>query len=162
MVCAHSQGSVISFAALMLLTDEERKRVALLTCGSQLRVIYPRAFPAYFNYPVVEAVFNGLGTRWVNLYRATDPLAGPVLSWNHTPTGSGHLPADGDPDEMPPPAGDNRTRRSGHDWRLIDPIPYDPQVMTGAVYAIHGHHDYWADPAWGPRSPFCAAPVDPR
>ncbi|WP_248582774.1 hypothetical protein [Nocardioides sp. InS609-2] len=42
-VCAHSQGSLITFAALNLLTDEEIKRVGLVTFGSQLRVIFPRS-----------------------------------------------------------------------------------------------------------------------
>ena len=145
-VCAHSQGSVIAFAALLLLEEKEQKRVALLTCGSQLRVIYPRAFPAYFNHDIVSEVFGALDGRWVNLYRTTDPLAGPVLSWNHDDESSGHLPAD--VLERLPQKGDRLTRRSGNDWRLVDPIPADRYVQTGAVYVIHGHHDYWRDPSW--------------
>ncbi len=42
-VCAHSQGSLITFAELNLLTDEEIKRVGMVTFGSQLRVIFPRS-----------------------------------------------------------------------------------------------------------------------
>ena len=48
-----------------------------------------------------------------------------------------------------PSAKDHLTTRYGHDWRLPDPIPYDEDVETGAVHAIHGHHDYWLDPTWG-------------
>ena len=149
-VCSHSQGSVIAFAAYLLLDEGERKRVAMLTCGSQLRVIYPRAFPAFFNYAIVSTVFAKLGERWVNLYRTTDPLAGPVLSWNHDAPQPGRLPQDGVIETITAPsAKDHLTTRYGHDWRLPDPIPYDEDVETGAVHAIHGHHDYWLDPTWG-------------
>ena len=152
LVCAHSQGSVISLAALMLLTPNERDKVALLTCGSQLRVIYPRAFPAYFNLTAVTWVFDGLSGRWVNLYRATDPLAGPVLSWQHEAATSRHFPLPNPDDGLSRndtwEVREDRTRRCGHDWRLIDPVPYDANVETGPVNAIHGHHDYWLDPGW--------------
>jgi len=149
-VCAHSQGSVIAFAAIMLLTPQERARVALLTCGSQLRVIYPRAFPAYFNLDAVRWMFGALAGRWINLYRSTDPLAGPVLSWRHGGRHSRHfpLPEGSELQEDEWLADEGRTRRSGHDWRLVDPVPYDKDVETGAVAGIDGHHDYWLDPGW--------------
>lgn len=150
-VCAHSQGSLISFAAIMQLTQAERDRIAFLSCGSQLRVIYPRAFPAYISLTGVSWLYDALDGRWINLYRLTDPLAGPVLSWNHDETGSRHFPlaAGGGraPDEQLP--GDDRCRRSGNDWRLIDPVAYDPSCETGPVDAIHGHHNFWLDAAWG-------------
>jgi hypothetical protein len=149
-VCAHSQGSVIAFAALLLLTDQQRDRVALLTCGSQLRVIYPRAFPGYFNYRAVAWMFKALGSRWINLYRWTDPLAGPVLSWRHRDGESRHFPLAVDNESVADcwPPDEDRTRKSGNDWLLIDPVPYDAAVETGPVYAVHGHHDYWLDPGW--------------
>jgi len=150
-VCAHSQGSLISFAAIMQLTQAERDRIAFLSCGSQLRVIYPRAFPAYVSLAGVTWLYEALDGRWINLYRLTDPLAGPVLSWKHDATGSRHFPlaADGAPtpdDQLP---GDDRCRRSGNDWRLIDPVAHDPSCETGPVDAIHGHHNFWLDAAWG-------------
>jgi hypothetical protein len=152
-VCAHSQGSLITLAAMMQLTQAERDRVAFLSCGSQLRVIYPRAFPAYANLTALSWLFGSLDGRWVNLYRVTDPLAGPVLSWKHDDTGSRHFPLAEDgslaPDDQPP--GEDRCRRSGNDWRLIDPVPYDRHCETGAVDAVHGHHNYWLDPSW-PRA----------
>ena len=149
-LAAHSQGSIISFASLMLLAPEERDRVALLTCGSQLRVIYPRAFPAYFSFDAVSRMFEVMDGRWVNLYRGTDPLAGPVLSWRHGGEFSRHfpLPQGEELQRDDWPLGEHRTRISGNDWRLIDPIPYDAEVETGPVAVIHGHHDFWLDPAW--------------
>lgn len=147
-VAAHSQGSLIAYAALLLLEPDERKQVAFLSCGSQLRVIFPRAFPAYVNLETHRELFTSLNGAWINLYRLTDPLAGPVLSWDHTVGCSRHVP-------LPPGAaadddftGENRLRRCGNDWRLIDPIPHDADVETGPVAAIHGHHDFWGDPSW--------------
>ena len=50
---AHSQGSFISVAALLWLNPQELARVGFLTFGSQLQVIFPRAFPAYTSYHVL-------------------------------------------------------------------------------------------------------------
>ena len=151
-VCGHSQGSLISFAALLLLTQEERDRVALVTFGSQLRLIFPRAFPAFVNVETIADLYSSLNGAWINLYRATDPLAGPVLSWDHTPDGenpmSQHFP---DPDAgRRPDSYDSTTRRriSGADWRLIDPTPYDRELQTGPVTRLYGHSDFWSDPDW--------------
>jgi hypothetical protein len=73
-----------------------------------------------------------------------------VLSWRHGGVFYRHFPlSEGSQlqrDEWPMDEG--RTRRSGHDWRLIDPVPYDANVEDGPVSAIHGHHDYWLDPGW--------------
>jgi hypothetical protein len=150
-VCAHSQGTLISFAAMMQLTQAERDRIAFLSCGSQLRVIYPRAFPAYVNLTGVSWLFDSLGGRWVNLYRVTDPLAGPVLSWKHDDVGSRRLPLPTGADRVDDtwPQGADRCRRSGNDWRLIDPVVHDANCETGPVDAIHGHHNYWLDDGWG-------------
>ena len=142
-VAAHSQGSLIAYAALLLLEPYELKRVAFLSCGSQLRVIYPRAFPAYVNLATHRELFALLDEAWINLYRSTDPLAGPVLSWDHEAGGSRHLPP-----AAPDVVGADRCRRSGNDWGLIDPVPHDVHVELGAVAAVHGHHDFWGDPAW--------------
>ena len=62
-VSAHSQGSLIAFASLHLLSDEQRERVGLLTYGSQLRQIFPRAFPAYVNYDSVSRLHLDLRRR---------------------------------------------------------------------------------------------------
>lgn len=151
-VCGHSQGSLISFAALLLLTQNERDRVALVTFGSQLRLIFPRAFPAFVNLETIAQLYDSLDGAWINLYRATDPLAGPVLSWDHTPDGvnpmSQHFPDLGQGRRSDSYDSATRRRISGADWRVIDPTPYDPELQTGAVVKLLGHSDFWNDPDW--------------
>ena len=152
-VSAHSQGSLIAFAALHLLSPEERTRVALLTYGSQLRVIFPRAFPAYVNLDSLALLHRDLDGAWINLYRETDPLAGPVLSWQHLGEGAGlatstHL-RDGTAvtavDEYVRGSG---VRRSGDDWRLLDPAPVTSPHQHGPSTRLWGHTGYWVDPAY--------------
>ncbi|HSS67955.1 MAG TPA: hypothetical protein VLK34_05345 [Nocardioidaceae bacterium] len=84
-VSAHSQGSLIALASLMWLNDEERRCVGLVTYGSQLQLLFPRGFAQHVNYELLRTVLDDgpLGSRWINLYRETDPIAGPVLSWRH-------------------------------------------------------------------------------
>jgi hypothetical protein len=82
-VTAHSQGSLITIAASLWLKEDERARVGLVTHGSQLQVAFPRAFPAYVHVDLLRAVLAAYDRRWVNLYRETDHIAGPVFSWNH-------------------------------------------------------------------------------
>jgi hypothetical protein len=151
-VCGHSQGSLVGFAALNLLDRAECDRVALLTFGSQLRVIFPRAFPLYVSFAAIERLHGRLGGAWVNLYRDTDPLAGPVLSWNHTlKDGVGSSQSFPDPgaaasaDEVTEPLG---TARCGDDWRLVDPVPRVDPTQAAPVDRLHGHSDYWANPDW--------------
>ncbi len=148
-VCAHSQGSLITFAALNLLSDEEMARVGLVTFGSQLRAIFPRAFPLYVNFAAIERTFDRLDGRWVNLYRDTDPLAGPVLSWHHADNGtSEHFPAPYDGLRPATIVGTHGTLRHGNDWRLVDPVPRVDPLQTAPVNTLHGHSGYWASPDW--------------
>lgn len=151
-VCGHSQGSLVSFAALNLLSDAECRRIGLLTFGSQLRVIFPRAFPLYVNYDAIARLHQRLDGGWLNLYRDTDPLAGPVLSWNHTHDGdSGLSESFPDADTGPgldPVVGPYRTRVCGDDWRLVDPVPRVDAEQEAPVNALHGHSNYWTSPVW--------------
>ena len=72
-LCGHSQGSLLSFAALLRLQTidatqppDEKKvlpRIGLLTFGSQLQVMFSRAFPAYVNHDAIEHLFTGLRGR---------------------------------------------------------------------------------------------------
>ena len=49
----HSLGSVLAAAAIFRLTPDQRKRVALITYGSQLRYIFGRLFPAVLGSAVL-------------------------------------------------------------------------------------------------------------
>lgn len=163
-VCGHSQGSLVSFAALNLLSDAELGRVGLLTFGSQLRVIFPRAFPAYVNHDAIVDLRRRLGSAWINLWRDTDPLAGPVLSWNHTWTAAERSCEQFEvPERRSEPAlaqVDSLTDafdvwRCGDDWRLTDPVRRLADLPAGAdplqeapINALRGHGFFWSDPVW--------------
>lgn len=94
-VSAHSQGSVLAFAAVSALrgwcTD-----IALVTYGSPIRTLYGYVFPAYFGNEAVESLrrrlLGGDPHGWRNFYRDTDPIGGPVFEPD---LATGHL-ADAD------------------------------------------------------------------
>ncbi|WP_157640868.1 hypothetical protein [Longispora albida] len=71
-LCGHSQGSVLAVGAL--LSTGPKARTALLSTGSPLMRIYGKCFPAY----VTAARLAGLGIPWLNLWRETDGVSGPV------------------------------------------------------------------------------------
>ncbi|GAA1734698.1 hypothetical protein [Luedemannella helvata] len=77
----HSQGSVLAATAVLQVPRSARSGAALLTYGSPLRRLYGRAFPAYFHDGVFEEISGALDhgqPRWVNLWRRTDAIGGPV------------------------------------------------------------------------------------
>ena len=78
-VSAHSQGSVIAVAAL-LRQGQAVGRVALVTYGSPLDRLYRRYFPAFFPLNTTTVLADRLEHRWINLYRVTDPIGGPVAA----------------------------------------------------------------------------------
>ncbi|MCB5166714.1 hypothetical protein LG634_17945 [Streptomyces bambusae] len=119
-VSGHSQGSVLAAAAVRQLPPEARARVALLTYGSPLRRLYGRWFPAYFGPGPLAALHRDVDC-WRNLWRATDPIGGPVLG-----------PADG-VDRGP----------------LADPLAYGRTAEHPLPAPILGHDDYQSDPAFG-------------
>jgi hypothetical protein len=82
-VSAHSQGSVLAFAALSALTTAELESVALVTYGSPISTLYSQCFPAYFGDDdrarLTSALMNGDSAGWRNFHRDTDPIGGPVF-----------------------------------------------------------------------------------
>ncbi|MGH8928521.1 MAG: hypothetical protein ACRDWH_09240, partial [Acidimicrobiia bacterium] len=74
----HSQGSVIAAASIVRLPESITAHVSLLTHGSPLARLYARFFPAYFGSDTIRSVRDRVGGRWINLFRSTDPIGGPV------------------------------------------------------------------------------------
>ncbi|MET9552103.1 hypothetical protein [Streptomyces sp. NPDC006645] len=122
-ISGHSQGSVLAAAAVWQLPEATRHQVALLTYGSPLERLYGRWFPAYFG----AAPLGDLGREvhcWRNLWRATDPIGGPV-----------RLGGEGDE-----PAVDHGP--------LKDPLAYGRTERHPLPEPILGHSDYQADPGF--------------
>ena len=124
-VSAHSQGSVIAFAALLQLT-RRAERLALLTYGSPLHRLYARAFPHFFGLPVLAYGRDVLDRRWINLYRRSDPIGGPVASTDSDVPGG--------------PAAPDRPDR-----RLRDPAFAMPEYAF-AYPVTRGHSNYFQAP----------------
>lgn len=82
-VSAHSQGSVLAFAALSSLDADELKRVAFVSYGSPISTLYSQTFPAYFGeddrFRLTSALMGGDTDAWRNFHRDTDPIGGPVF-----------------------------------------------------------------------------------
>jgi hypothetical protein len=150
-LAGHSQGSLICAATILRVRADLHPRIALLTHGSQLQYAYSRAFPGYLNAPYLRWLLRTLGDRWINLFRTTDPLGGPVLSWHRSPeeesarwqsarlTGTGVAQEEDDVDAL-------GARRCGHDWRLLDPAVVDPSLRPWP--GARRHSDFPRDPAW--------------
>jgi hypothetical protein len=91
-LCGHSQGSLLMYAAVLQvwreLTEDESpeplKRLALLTYGSPLQWAFVRGFPSMLSFESNGLVMGTLEGRWHNLIRFTDFVGGPVLSWDRT------------------------------------------------------------------------------
>ncbi|MGR8011992.1 hypothetical protein [Streptomyces hypolithicus] len=119
-ISGHSQGSVLSAAAVWQLPLRTRRRVALLTYGSPLERLYGRWFPAYFGPGCLDAL-RGEVHCWRNLWRRTDPIGGPVH------VGGGHGP---------------EVDRAA----LKDPLAYGRTREQPLPAPVLGHSDYRADP----------------
>ncbi|MCX2185490.1 hypothetical protein KV205_34015 [Streptomyces sp. SKN60] len=122
-ISGHSQGSVLAAAAVWQLPPATRGRVALLTYGSPLERLYGRWFPAYFGPEALRGLHRTVH-GWSNLYRATDPIGGPV-----------RVPAEGDRPDVDRP-------------ELLDPVAYGRTREHPLPEPILGHSDYQADPAF--------------
>ena len=104
---AHSQGTVIAYAALEQArgqSDIQMQSVATVTYGSPIRQLFVPFFPAYFTPAAIRTVASGLapGAGWANFYRDTDYIGKHVFA---PATQVGKLP----------------TGQFSHDVRLLDP-----------------------------------------
>jgi hypothetical protein len=147
-LAGHSQGSLISAAAVTRLSERYRPDVRMLTFGSQLQIAYARGFPVYVNYPYLCWLWGcALPHRWLSLFRETDPIGGPVLSWDRTdaiPFTSRRL---GGQDEVADVIDEATGMRAcGAEWRLIDPVIADGQLSP--CWGMRRHSSYSLDPAW--------------
>ncbi|MFJ8766455.1 hypothetical protein [Streptomyces clavifer] len=119
-ISGHSQGSVLAAAAVWQLPDAARRQVALLTYGSPIERLYGRWFPAYFGPGPLDGLHRSVHC-WRNLWRATDPIGGPVSI-----------------DERGGPEIDRGP--------LKDPLVYGRTPEHPLPEPILGHSDYQADP----------------
>jgi hypothetical protein len=79
LVAAHSQGGVIAGAAVLgTARYADLRSIGLLTFGSPWHRLYAEFFPAYFSSQTDKALYDRLAGQWRNLFRATDPIGGPV------------------------------------------------------------------------------------
>uniref|UniRef100_A0AAU2K469 Integral membrane protein n=1 Tax=Streptomyces sp. NBC_00049 TaxID=2903617 RepID=A0AAU2K469_9ACTN len=131
-ISGHSQGSVLAAAAVWQLPPPVRSRVALLTYGSPIGRLYGRWFPAYFGPGPLTALHRELDC-WRNLWRATDPIGGPVL----------------------PTAGQEVDRGP-----LADPLAYGRSARHPLPAPILGHSDYQADPVFAAERDALLARLD--
>ncbi|GAA4939090.1 hypothetical protein GCM10023224_20610 [Streptomonospora halophila] len=120
----HSQGSVLAAATLWQVPARVRGRVVLITHGSPLSRLYARYFPAYFG-PVALGDLRERASRWRNLWRATDPIGGPVLAFD-----------------------DGRARAVGYAEPLPDPRHYGVRPGEALYPPILGHSYYTRDPMY--------------
>ena len=140
----HSHGSVLAAATLLQLPEEVLPRVALLTHGSPLHRLYARLCPAFLGDPVLYEVGNRIGWRWVNLWRNTDPIGGPLFS--------AHWP--GQPPRVQAPAGTV-------DRRLRDPLGITVRQDDTVPPPINQHWPYHTDPTYEAAVRELAGRLDP-
>jgi hypothetical protein len=95
-ICAHSQGSILAYAAIAQLSPEDRSRVAFITYGSPLRALHGRYFPRYFKPETFPEVAGGLAhldiVAWKNFWRDTDYVGRQLFAEGDGRVADEHLP----------------------------------------------------------------------
>jgi hypothetical protein len=148
---AHSQGAVIAAALVLQLDPEQQEKTALLTYGNPVARLYSRYFPAYFGRQVLDETGRRLVARapdqrampsgqqersgwpWRNLYRASDPIGGPVFC-DYLAVENLYRPgANG-------MGGDN----NDVDRQFLDPL-FNPPAGDTASPPVLGHSGYFDD-----------------
>jgi hypothetical protein len=136
-LAAHSQGSIVAYAAVASSTVRGRGKIVLATYGSPLGTLYGRYFPNYFrveDYRSIATELEGSNRpdrrAWRNFFHATDPIGGPVFNPVTRPLDEPDA-EDGDVDER-------------------DVYLYDPwwafHRKTQPPPPLLGHSDYMDDP----------------
>lgn len=163
-----SHGSLlVAVAAARLLNslnEPERRRVGVVTVGSQLQWAYCRAFPAVLPFSALGTLAGELGTRWRSLCRGTDPLGGAVTTWHRqvykdSLLGTGFRPDGTTGLLQAATAGPHGAIVLGLDHWLPDPQP-GPVAGRRWTPGVQGHGNYSADPEWD-RAVAMAAGFDP-
>jgi len=163
-----SHGSLLAAVAaarlLNSLNEPERRRVGLVTVGSQLQWAYTRAFPAVLPFTALGTLAGELGTRWRSLCRGTDPLGGAVTTWRRQVYENSLLGMGLRPDGTPGPlAAATRSPWGalvlGLDHWLPDPLQ-GPVPGRRWIPGLQRHDNYSADPEWD-RAIAMAAGLDP-
>lgn len=163
-----SHGSLlVAVAAARLLNslnEPERRRIGLVTVGSQLQWVYARAFPAVLPFTALGTLAGELGSRWRSLCRGTDPLGGAVTTWRRQVFENSLLGMGLRPDGTPGPLAAATCSPSGAlvlglDHWLPDP-PRCPTPGRRWTPGLQRHDNYSADPEWD-RAIAMAAGLDP-
>jgi hypothetical protein len=153
-LAGHSQGSVLSAAALFNLRGHEDGQdcvdgIALLTFGCVLRRLYARYFPVYFGPDRLHSLQEILATdpakpddpRWINLWRYTDYLGGQVTQGPPQPVAVNpqNVVVNGLLAEPP------TTGPTSWEWHSPDPPYWERRVGT-TTYSNPGRHsNFWSD-----------------
>lgn len=131
LLAGHSHGSVLVATAARYLPKASLRRTALLSSACPLTRLIEPFFAAFFDrdasLDLAAALTDERCTRWINLYRITDPIGGPVFA-----------PIPNDPDRADPTPGP------------VDQLAPDPPEadLAGIEPEVRGHDSYLHDPAF--------------
>jgi hypothetical protein len=167
-VIGESHGSLLATVAvarlLNSLNEPERRRIGLVTVGSQLQWAYTRAFPAVLPFSAMGAFAGELGTRWRSLCRGTDALGGAVTTWRRQVYEDSLLGMGFRADGTPGPLA--AATRSPHGALVLGLDHWLPDPQSGPLPGrrwtpgVQRHGNYSADPEWD-RAVAMAAGLDP-